>query len=349
MPCYSPITYYKIYKSNSEHEYTHNSIYGKSKGGHQLEHPCGQCIGCRLAKSREWAVRCMHEASLYWNNSWLTLTLNDEYRFTRQNPYSVERGETSEITRFFKRLRKKYGEGIRYYYCAEYGETCFVCEKPEFLCRQNGCRHFYGWRGRPHYHVCLFNHDFEDKQLYKMINGLPHFTSEILDQLWTDPKTGLFMGTATVSDLTPDSAAYTARYSLKKINGLSKSLPDPVTDLLHYQRLTPDGEIINLVPEYTNMSRGSKKLNTGGIGKGWLKNYSKEVLDNDAVLFKNTRIKPPRYYDDFLETLYPQIIEQNKIKRIDKACSSVDNTPERLLVREYIHEQRTQKLHRKEL
>ena len=111
-----------------------------------LQTECGRCVGCRLSKSREWAVRCMHEASLYWDNCWLTLTLNDEYLATRENPYSVQRGQKSELTRFLKRLRKKYGSGIRYFYCAEYGETCFFCNKHEKSC---SCGHFYAWRGRP--------------------------------------------------------------------------------------------------------------------------------------------------------------------------------------------------------
>ena len=35
-------------------------------------------VGCRLERSRQWAVRCMHEASLYDFNSFVTLTYNDE-------------------------------------------------------------------------------------------------------------------------------------------------------------------------------------------------------------------------------------------------------------------------------
>ena len=271
----------------------------------QLQIPCGRCIGCRLAKSREWAVRCMHEADLYWDNCWLTLTLNDDYLYTRPNPYSVQRGQKSEITRFLKRLRKKYGEGIRYFYCAEYGETCFFCNNPEKVCNEKGCGNYYPWRGRPHYHICLFNHDFDDKRFFKTINGCPHFTSDELDALWTDPKTGLFMGWATISELTPDSAAYTARYSLKKITGDLAEEDDPVTGIKHYQRIDLYGEVVDIEPEYNNMSRGSQKLNTGGIGKRWLDLYSQEVLDNDAVLFKELRIKPPRYYDDKLSLVSP--------------------------------------------
>ena len=39
---------------------------------------CGQCIGCRLERSRQWAVRCMHEASLHTDNCFITLTYDDD-------------------------------------------------------------------------------------------------------------------------------------------------------------------------------------------------------------------------------------------------------------------------------
>lgn len=314
-----------------------------------LQVPCGRCIGCRLAKAREWSVRCMHEASLYWENCWLTLTMNDDYLYSRENPYSLERGNNSEITRFLKRLRKKYGSGIRYFYCAEYGETCFFCNKSETDCHSKGCGEYHAWRGRPHYHVCIFNHDFNDKTLYKMINGKPHYNSEELDSLWTDPKTGVNMGYATISELNEDTAGYTARYSLKKITGALAEEEDPDTGLRYYERLTEDGQIISLEPEYVNMSRGSKKLGTGGIGKGWLDKYSKEVLDNDSVLYKELRIQPPKYYDKIHERIAPLDLEENKLLRVDKAENDVNNTEERLSTREYITLQKTEKLYRKEI
>ena len=40
---------------------------------------CGSCIGCRLERSRQWAVRIMHEAQMHDSNSFLTLTYNDEH------------------------------------------------------------------------------------------------------------------------------------------------------------------------------------------------------------------------------------------------------------------------------
>lgn len=347
--CYHPVNIWlsPILKDNGKHEVVHNYDSRYHYDYKQSQRACGYCIGCRLAKSLEWAVRIQHEASLYWHNCWLTLTLNDDYLYTRENPYSVERGRTSEITRFLKRLRKKYGEGIRYYYCAEYGETCFFCNKNEKHCE---CDDYYSWRGRPHYHICMFNHDFDDKELYKVINGKPHYTSQELDALWTDPETEKFMGWATISELTPDNAAYTARYTMKKLYGQMAYEDDPNTHIGYYQRIDPDGRIWDLIPEYTNMSRGSKKLNTGGIGKGWMEQFAKEVMDNDSVLYKNYRLKPPRYYDDFVDKIHPLLLEENKLARIDKSEKfEENNTPERLAVREYIQQQKAEKLYRKEI
>ena len=86
-----------------------------------------------------------------------------------------------------------------------------------------------------------------------------------------------------------------------------------------------------------------------GLGKGWLDKFPKEVLDNDAVLFKELRIKPPRFYDIKLSEIDPLTVEENKQNRIDKAENSPDNTPERLMVREYITKQKTSNLYRKEI
>ena len=45
-----------------------------SAGYDEFYLPCGSCVSCRLAYSRSWAIRCMHEASLHDRNCFLTLT-----------------------------------------------------------------------------------------------------------------------------------------------------------------------------------------------------------------------------------------------------------------------------------
>lgn len=144
--------------------------------------PCGQCIGCRLERSRQWAIRISQEASLYEQNCFITLTYMDKYC-----PFSLV---LRDFQLFMKRLRKKYGNGIRFFHCGEYGDL----------------------NGRPHYHAALLNFDFPDKKLYYSSNGFNYYLSESLSNLWP-------FGIHLISDLTYDSAGYIARYVLKKITG----------------------------------------------------------------------------------------------------------------------------------
>lgn len=144
---------------------------------------CKQCIGCRLKRSREWAIRCCHEASLYSDNCFITLTYSPEN--------CPKNGlQKKHVQKFMKRLRKRYGNGIRYFYCGEYGEKF----------------------SRPHYHMCLFNFDFPDKKFFKNRNSHPVYRSDSLEQLWP-------YGFSEITDLTFETAAYAARYITKKITG----------------------------------------------------------------------------------------------------------------------------------
>lgn len=158
-------------------------LYQKSKFDENLiVVPCGQCIGCRLERSRQWAIRISHEASLYEHNCFITLTYMDKYC-----PSSLD---VREFQLFMKRLRKKFGNGIRFFHCGEYGDL----------------------NQRPHYHACLLNFDFPDKKLYYVSNGYNYYLSESLSELWP-------YGIHLISDLTFDSAGYVARYVLKKLTG----------------------------------------------------------------------------------------------------------------------------------
>lgn len=77
-----------------------------------MQVPCGQCVNCRLNHSREWAIRCTHEAQMWDQNCFITLTYNDE---------NLPEGGTlvrKHLTDFFKRLRKHFtGRTIRYFAC----------------------------------------------------------------------------------------------------------------------------------------------------------------------------------------------------------------------------------------
>ncbi len=251
--------------------------------------PCGQCIGCRLENSRQWAIRCFHEAALHDQNCFVTLTYDDEH---------LPAGGTlvlRDFQLFMKRLRKEYGSGIRFYACGEYGEKF----------------------GRPHYHVCLFNFDPPDKKLYKVRDHVQLYSSATMDKIWG-------MGFTVTGDVTFQSAAYVARYIMKKING-----PEATP---HYETVDlQTGELFQQKPEFTTMSRRP------GIGKNWLKKYQADIYDHDFVVMNGKKMRPPRYYDRQFEITNPEDYKIIKGNRLRSAKDhSDDQTPARLKVRETV-------------
>lgn len=70
--------------------------------GTSMKLPCGQCIGCRLEYSRQWAIRCLDEAAMHSSNCFITLTNSEESvsKFGRSLDVSV-------FQNFMKRFRKE--------------------------------------------------------------------------------------------------------------------------------------------------------------------------------------------------------------------------------------------------
>ena len=196
MPCYYPMDAWRnrnaaekrlILTYNAK---TCDSVYPA------LQVPCGQCAGCRLKKSMEWAARCIHEASLHEENCFITVTYDDAHL----PPLGSLRLEDFQkfLKRYRKLVKKETGREFRIYYCGEYGDRL----------------------GRPHYHACIFGHDFLDKK---------HWRSPTLEKLWS-------LGNSEIGSVTFESAAYVARYIMKKQNGKKAQR--------HYTVYDPDtGEI----------------------------------------------------------------------------------------------------------
>ncbi len=132
MPCYHPLSAFQC--ADGSIVFHERRWYNTVK---TLSLPCGQCIGCRLERSRQWAMRCMHEAQLHENNCFITLTYDNTHLPSDGSLHY------KDFQLFIKRLRKKFGNTrIRYYMAGEYGENF----------------------GRPHFHACIFGHDFHDKK-----------------------------------------------------------------------------------------------------------------------------------------------------------------------------------------
>lgn len=267
-----------------------------------LKVPCGQCIGCRIDKSREWALRCHHEAQLHEKNSFLTLTYNDE-NLPHQGVLIKH-----HLQKFFKRLRtnlKRSGQcdKIRYYACGEYGEKF----------------------ARPHFHVCLFGYDFPDKYLHTVHNGNELYRSHFLEKAWP-------YGFASIGQLTFESAAYVARYILKKKNGKQA--------VHHYEQIDETtGEVFEMPKEFTTMSLRP------GIGHEWYQRFKSDCYPSDFAVHEGKKHRVPRYYDKILEKEHAELHSEIKQRRLEAALQHLeDNTPERLEAKEAVLTRKTQKL-----
>lgn len=176
MACTRPLSCYKTPSGKI--------VFTPGFGSVPAQVPCGQCIGCRLAHSRDWATRCVHEAHMHQANSFITLTYAPEYLPPNS---SLVRKHFSD---FMKRFRKALsGIKVRFFGCGEYGSKL----------------------QRPHYHAIIFGYDFPDKVLFKA-GKFPLFISKLLSDCWP-------FGFSTVAAFSFESAAYVARYCTKKITG----------------------------------------------------------------------------------------------------------------------------------
>ncbi len=238
----------------------------------------------------------MHESSSYTDNCFITLTYDDDHL-----PWDRSLDKT-HFQKFMKVLRKSLEpKKIRYYQCGEYGQAT---PENELI-------------ARPHYHACIFNHDFDDKEVFKETEGIITYTSDRLDGLWG-------RGFTTVGEVNMESAAYTARYIMKKVNGKRQEEYYETTD-------ETTGEIIKLEPEYNTMSRRP------GIGKHWFGIYNKDVFPKDYVTAKGKKHKPPKYYDSLYEIFEPEgfrVIKENR--KIQIELNKKDSTPARLADREKV-------------
>lgn len=222
-------------------------------------------------------------------NCFVTLTYSDEHL---PEDYGLSK---AEVQKFNKRLRKKLSpRKIRICYAGEYGDE----------------------GGRPHYHALIFNYAFlaDRKPHTKNREGSILYTSEELSTLWG-------LGHCLIGELTFESAAYVARYCLKKVTG--KNAEEA------YSRVHPyTGEIHQVQPEFFEPSRRP------GIGITWLNKYKSDVYPHDEVIVRGRSTRPPRAYDETLSETETEVIKKARMKKGRK--HKKNNTPERRKVREQI-------------
>lgn len=263
---------------------------------------CGRCIGCKLEYSRSWAVRIMHETQFHEANTFLTLTLNDDHL-----PLSGSL-ELEVMQKFFKRYRRRIEpHRISMFYSGEYGEE----------------------GGRPHYHAIVFGHDFSDKTHWKKTDHGYLWKSAELEALWGQ-------GYCSIGSVTFESAAYVARYTVKKITG------DPADK--HYERIDDDGVVTQLLPEFAHMSRRPS------IGQRWYESFKGDCYPSDTVVMRGHEQKVPRYYDKLYGREQPRALQKIKWSRTAKASTRRarhESSPERLAVRETVKKAQIRSLKRR--
>jgi len=303
MPCFHPIQGYRA--PGGQIAFTKRHGYSDLP----ITIPCGQCIGCRLEYSRQWAMRILHESSLYRDNVFLTLTYRDEELPAHHSL------ELRHWQLFMKRLKKRLsGRQVRFFHCGEYGETTH----------------------RPHYHAILFNIDFDDKVLLKVTeNGDRLYTSSFLDDTWSH-------GDCYIGSVTFESAAYCGRYVMKKLTGQRKSeYGDREPEYCTQSRRPGIGKPwlskwkSDVYPNDFCVING-KKVKTP-------KYYDSLVKDPDSYHWEYDENNVPV----FVGSLKLTESELRTGKRIRNAKKhSDDNTSERLEVREHIQQTRLDRLSR---
>lgn len=271
MPCFHPIPAWRAPSGYITDPVNEKSIVFNNPNNPFFESlmlPCGQCVGCRLERSRQWALRCVHEASLYDENCFLTLTYDDEH-LPKGGSLNVE-----DIQLFIKRLRRRIEpKKLRFFQCGEYGSL----------------------NDRPHHHVLLFGYDFPDKEVF--FNGLSGYVyrSPMLESLWP-------FGFSSIGDVTFESAAYVARYILKKVNG------DAADE--HYKGKRP---------EFITMSRRP------GIASGWFDKYGTDLYPKDFITVQDgLKCRPARFYDRLFESSHGK----DEMKKIKDKRKLVAQSPE---------------------
>lgn len=206
-----------------------------------------------------------------------------------------------EDFRLFARQLRRKAGKFRYLMCGEYGDTTH----------------------RPHFHAAIFGQDFTaDRTLWKYSNGNILYRSALLEKCWTK-------GHALIGELSYESARYVASYILKKHGGKAAnekySIRDADDPTLFHVRRQP----------YATMSLKP------GLGLSWIKKYWKEVYPDDALHINGNTIRPPRYYDEWLERNEPEVFAAVRGRRMSDADTHAQHrTPDRLRARDQIAERK---------
>ena len=235
----------------------------------------------------------MAECSEHEHNYFITFTYDDinlpipeetEYNgkiFTNDGTWTGSL-YPNDITRFINSLRRYFHRkghtGIKYYYAGEYGETT----------------------QRPHYHMIIMNCPLDIKEFYDFHQDPTtkklHWKSHEIENFWQE-------GIIDIGEVEYASAAYVARYCMKKIT-------EDTDKTIYWSK--------GMHPEFVRMSRRP------GIGNNYFNENYETIYKSDEILVKNFHgktisVKPPKAWDKKFKELHPE--QWFNIQRSRKECN----------------------------
>lgn len=243
---------------------------------------CGQCQSCRLATARDWSIRGTHELATAPRRDGVPKAAFLTLTFDDEHLPSDRGLDVRHWQLFAKRLRKQFGP-FRFMHCGEYGEK----------------------NKRPHYHAIVYGLDFmADRIPWKTTSKGTTWISDAVSKAWQN------QGFITVGNVTWQSISYVARYVMKKRTGTASEQEYARTDPAFY------GLTWNVRPDYMTCSRRP------GLGTKWIEEFHKDVYPADEVVIEGKKFRPPRFYDDWMEKEFPNVMEEVRAKRIKRAQQS---------------------------
>jgi hypothetical protein len=159
-----------------KHPFTHNGMLL----------PCGKCVGCRIAKSREWTYRLTNEMQNWKDAVFITLTYDE------QNLPKDGKLQKIHLQKYFRAMRKRLkskGRNIKYFAAGEYGDD------PE--------------KKRPHYHAIVFGIGLAYGDRIHMRRRIPPHFDDIVQESWN-------RGLVWTDDVVRKSIGYVTDYVHKK-------------------------------------------------------------------------------------------------------------------------------------
>lgn len=345
MTCFTPIQAFEsvILTKNRKFSTTLNIDNARRINGKPVVRmlKCRKCEGCRSDDSKQKAVKICLEAQ-YVNEitrdncSFITLTYNNDYipLYGSLDYFGeYDYGANADWTHFINRLRKSiHPIRIRYFLVGEYGDL----------------------NKRPHFHAIIFGYNFPDKIPHEESGGNIIYRSKLLESIWTVPRgkpdAGKSLGYSSVGSVTYESAAYVARYNMKKnigmqYDGFENIINEESGEVIVRPKLSDryvryhqeTGEPIAVAPERNLSSNGGGLSQDGGIGKRWFDKYYTDFfrkIDFDTYkdyyeLPNGKIVRPPKYFENLLDKTNPHILESIKNQRQQHMLDHADDfTPE---------------------